>query len=84
MINKLNVVLATATILGGIAAVWFFWDKIRPLIFRQATSGTEHVKDGPTSSKSDSLTKVEKLMPELLAEMRTDLANHRFGGNLSC
>jgi hypothetical protein len=74
MNHKLNAVLAVATILGGIAAIWFFWDKIRPLIFRQAKSGIKNVDNEPTSL--DSLANVEKLMPDLLAEMRFDLAEH--------
>ncbi|HMG72582.1 MAG TPA: hypothetical protein VK582_03705 [Pyrinomonadaceae bacterium] len=76
---KLNVVLAIATILGGIAAIWFFWDKIRPFIFGQAKPPAKKVINGPDaqrSSESDSLAKVEKLMPNLLAEMRADLADN--------
>jgi hypothetical protein len=74
MNHKLNVVLAVATILGGLAAIWFFWDKIRPLIFRQAKSGIKNVDNGPASL--DSLANVEKLIPDLLAEMKADLAAH--------
>jgi len=75
MSQKLNVVLAIATILGGIAAIWFFWDKIRRFVFGQAKS--ENLIDGPPSSKSDSFAKVEKLIPDLLAEMKSDLIDHR-------
>jgi hypothetical protein len=74
MNHKLNALLAVATILGGIAATWFFWDKIQALIFRQAKSGIKNVDNGPTSL--DSLASVEKLVPDLLAEMRADLAEH--------
>jgi hypothetical protein len=74
---KLNAVLAIATILGGIAAIWFFWDKIRSFVFGQAKSETKNLLDGSPSSKSDSFAKVEKLIPDLLAEIRADLADHR-------
>ena len=80
MNSKLNVVLAIATILGGIAAIWFFWDKIRLVVFGQAKSETKNLADESGFpqhlSRSDSLTRVEELMPELLVEMKSDLAAH--------
>jgi len=82
MNHKLNAVLAIATILGGIAAIWFFWDKIRPLVFGQVKPEPEnfiHGADTQSVSKSDSLARGQKLMPNLVAEMRADLADNPLG-----
>src|SRR5882762_5599439 len=82
MNHNLNAVLAIATILGGIAAIWFFWDKIRPFVFGRAKPAPKKFidrADARSFSKSDSLEKVEKLMPNLVAEMRADLTDNPLG-----
>ena len=84
----MEIILTIATILGGIAAVWFFWDKIIPLFRRQNPSTTKNLIDSNKHKtkfiaetvqphpQSDRLAKLEGLMPDLLAEMKTDLAEH--------
>jgi len=49
-----NIVLAVATILGGIAAIWYFWDKIVEFLRGQ------RVSEMPTPASAPAPAPVEK------------------------
>ncbi|MET0008407.1 MAG: hypothetical protein ABW124_13025 [Candidatus Thiodiazotropha sp. 6PLUC9] len=63
----MEIILAVATILGGITAIWYFWDKVRDKWFKEKTTT-------PRLSNAEKVRKREELRPifeEAFLKMRS-------------
>ena len=75
----LNIIIITATILGGIAAIWFFWDKIKkiPLWYKKRKE-----KDYTLTYVEDPDFKNPRLMEQIIGENNKG-ANVVFEGSIA-
>ena len=75
----MEIILVIATLLGGVAAIWFFWDQFVKALKRLLTRGDEQPDTPSGDDAGEVIVKLKKKMPELLAEMKQDLAGDDSG-----